>query len=183
MRLFIAINFSDAMRGALIALREDLRGKSTKGRFSLDENLHLTLAFLGECTLTQKETAIRAMEDVRFSPFAIEVNRIGRFRRDGCDIWWAGLRENQLLLQLQQELTEKLRRCGFLLELRKYTPHITLGRQIVTDEHPRSIALIKENVTQIDLMESTRIDGKLTYRSIWKKMQVLNFYGLGNLLI
>ena len=169
MRLFIAINFSDATRGALIALREDLREKSTKGRFSLDENLHLTLAFLGECTIEQKEAAVWAMENVRFSPFAIEVDRIGRFRRDDCDIWWAGLRENKRLLQLQQALTKELRFCGFLLEVRKYTPHITLGRQIVTDEQARRIALIKEDVTQIELMESTRIDGKLTYRPIWRK--------------
>ncbi|MDR0434023.1 MAG: hypothetical protein LBH21_03030 [Gracilibacteraceae bacterium] len=37
------------MRLRLLALRDELRGKSERGRFSAPENLHLTLTFLGEC--------------------------------------------------------------------------------------------------------------------------------------
>jgi nitroreductase len=48
MRLFIAINFNTDTRNRLIALQEELRTKSQSGNFSRDENLHLTLAFIGE---------------------------------------------------------------------------------------------------------------------------------------
>ncbi|MDR1765790.1 MAG: hypothetical protein LBR77_06840 [Lachnospiraceae bacterium] len=37
----------------MFALRDELRGKSERGYFSAPENLHLTLAFLGECDGTQ----------------------------------------------------------------------------------------------------------------------------------
>lgn len=49
MRLFVAINFSDTTRAKLLSLRNELQSRSECGRFSLPENLHLTLAFLGEC--------------------------------------------------------------------------------------------------------------------------------------
>ena len=48
MRLFIAINFNDDTHNRLIALRDELRSRSERGNFSLPENLHLTLAFIGE---------------------------------------------------------------------------------------------------------------------------------------
>jgi 2'-5' RNA ligase len=51
MRLFITINFNDDTRSRLLALRDELRGKSKHGRFTLPENLHLTLAFIGEVSL------------------------------------------------------------------------------------------------------------------------------------
>ena len=56
MLMFIAINFNNDTRSQLLALRDELSGKSESGRFSLPENLHLTLAFLGECDGKQDMT-------------------------------------------------------------------------------------------------------------------------------
>ena len=167
MRLFIAINFNESTRNELIALRDNLKHNSTKGRFTLDENLHLTLIFLGECDSGQKDTAIAVMESVSFEPFFIEVDRIGRFKRNGSDLWWAGVEESKQLLQLQQDLADKLRFTGFSVEKRKHNPHITLGREIITTEKDRSTLSFGETVMQIDLMESTWISRKLTYVPVY----------------
>ncbi|GHV42185.1 hypothetical protein FACS189490_10600 [Clostridia bacterium] len=48
LRLFTAINFSDDTRSRLLALRDELQSGAVRGRFSALENLHLTLAFIGE---------------------------------------------------------------------------------------------------------------------------------------
>ena len=48
MRLFVAINFNNETRSRLLDLRDELRGKSQRGNFTAPENLHLTLAFIGE---------------------------------------------------------------------------------------------------------------------------------------
>ena len=172
MRLFIAINFNDATRSALLALRDELRSRSERGRFSLPENLHLTLAFLGECE--QRDAAPngrlrRVMDDLSFEPFEIQVERVGRFKRDGGDIWWAGLRGCKPLIDLQRELTDKLIDAGLSLEKREYKPHITLGREIVTDAAPWQIEPFGETVYKIDLMKSERIGGRLTYTAIYKR--------------
>ena len=166
MRLFIAINFNNETRSRLLDLRDELRGKSQRGNFSMPENLHLTLAFLGECDSKQTAAVKAVLCTVSFKPFDITVDCIGCFKSDGGDIWWAGLRENKALSALHSELSEKLIAAGFSLDKRKYSPHITLGREVETDAKPWRIEPFGETIGMIELMKSERIRGKLTYTAI-----------------
>jgi len=166
MRLFIAINFNNDTINKLLAIRDDIRENSTGGNFSLPENLHLTLAFLGECTKQQADDVITAMDDIHLSPFSLTIDRIGRFRRDEGDIWWAGVQTSPPLLDLQNNIASKLELIGFSLDNRKYSPHITLGRKVATTAPPNRIIPFGETVTTFELMKSERISGKLTYTVI-----------------
>ena len=168
MRLFIAINFNKVTRARLLALRNELQSQSKRGRFSALENLHLTLVFLGECDAKQADAAKTAMDAAVFAPFYVSIERVGRFRRDGGDIWWAGIRADKSLLDLQSSLTEMLAESGFSTEKRKYSPHITLGREVVTDAEPWQIEAFGETVQRIELMKSERINEKLTYTKIFE---------------
>ena len=163
MRLFMAINFNADTRSRLVALGEQLRRRSRRGNFSLAANLHLTLVFLGECDEERAETAQTALRALRFAPFAIEIERVGRFRRDGGDIWWAGVGDSAALIDVHRQLTNNLIAAGFTLEQRPYHPHITLGRQVVTDAKPWSVTPFGQTVSAIHLMRSERLDGRLTY--------------------
>jgi len=168
-RLFIAVNFNIDTCSWLVALRDELRKRSQHGNFSRDENLHLTLAFLGECNANQTAAVKEAMNAVIFEPFEAAIDQIGCFKRDGGDIWWAGLREEKPLMSMQRELSARLRDSGFIIENRKYSPHITLGREVVTKNVPWQIEPFGETVSKIDLMKSERIDGKLTHTSIYRR--------------
>ena len=81
MRLFIAINFNNEVRSRLLTLRDELCGKSQRGRFTAPENLHLTLAFLGECDNKQTAVVKSVLNTVSFEPFDIAVDCVGRFKR------------------------------------------------------------------------------------------------------
>ena len=48
MRLFIAIRLSRPLVETLKQAQRDMRHQGAEGNFSREENLHLTLAFLGE---------------------------------------------------------------------------------------------------------------------------------------
>jgi 2'-5' RNA ligase len=133
MRLFIAVNFNDETRARLLALRDKLRSLSKRGNFSAPENLHLTLVFLGECDVKQAAVVKAIMNAVKFEPFGITINNIGMFKRGATDIWWAGAEISEPLINLQRDLTNRLTDAGFTLDKRKYSPHITLGREVVTD--------------------------------------------------
>jgi 2'-5' RNA ligase len=161
MRLFIAINFNNATRSRLLALRDELRGKSQSGNFTAPENLHLTLVFIGEVNPKKIETIKAIMDTVTFAPVTVTVERLGTFSRG--TLWCAGMREEKPLMDLQREIEHKLALCGFEMDGRKYNPHITLGREVVTDAKPWNIAPFSETVSVIDLMKSERICGKLTY--------------------
>ena len=167
MRLFVAINFNDETRSQLLMLCDELREKSEYGRFSLPENLHLTLAFLGECDGKQISAVKSVLDAVSFETFDITFDCVGRFRRAGGDIWWAGLRESKPLIALHGELTGKLIASGFSLKKRKYSPHVTLGREIVTILKPWRFESFGDTVSTIDLMKSERLNGKLTYTAIY----------------
>ena len=166
MRLFIAINFNTETKSRLLALRDGLRSKSGGGNFSLPENLHLTLVFLGECDAREAAAIKSVMDAVSFEPFEIAIDRVGRFRRDDGDIWWAGVKESKALAGLQRELQDRLTEVGFYIENRKYSPHITLGRRVITDEKPWGIEAFGEKAAGIDLMLSERVNGRLTYSVI-----------------
>ena len=169
MRLFIAINFNDNTRAQLLSMRDELRSRSKRGNFTVAENLHLTLVFLGDCGMEQTSVVKSVMDKINFEPFPLNIERIGRVKRDGGDIWWVGVQASKPLIDLQSELTHKLIKTEFMLEKRKYSPHITIGRQVVTNTAPWRIEPFGETVTSIELMKSERINGKLTYTAIYDR--------------
>ena len=170
MRLFIAINFSDPTKNSLLALRDELRSRSESGSFTLPENMHITLAFLGECNTAEIAAVKAAMDSISFEPFEICIERIGRFGgAQGEALWWAGACVSDTLAVLHHDLTDSLITSGFSIDRRKFSPHITLGRRVVTDAVPRKIKPFGETVRRIDLMKSERINGRLTYTPIYKR--------------
>ncbi|MGD9155249.1 MAG: RNA 2',3'-cyclic phosphodiesterase [Bacillota bacterium] len=132
MRLFIAVNFDRETKRKLIAVQKRLK-KVGPGNFSPPENLHLTLAFLGEVPPDRTAVVKRAMEQTAVPDLILTFDHAGCFQRDGGDVWWVGLAENRALLEMRMELCGHLSAAGFKLESRRFAPHITLARQPVTN--------------------------------------------------
>lgn len=77
MRLFVAINFSKDVKNALLAAIDELKGQAVSGNFTSPDNLHLTLAFIGE---SERASAIRgAIDRCAVPPFDLAVSREGHF--------------------------------------------------------------------------------------------------------
>jgi len=169
MRLFIAINFPAEIKAAIAKIRDDLRKSALRGNFTFDENLHLTLVFLGECDLRQTEAVKSVLDETVFSEFTLMLDKVGYFKRDNGNTWWIGLKESKYLSDLQTNLTERLRQKGFTLENRKYIPHVTIGREVKmqTGFIKPEIQQVGFNVTSIELMKSERINGKLVYTQLY----------------
>lgn len=158
MRLFIAVNFSEPSRQLLLSARERLRTLTHgRGGFTQDTNLHLTLAFLGEVATERAALAEEAMRAARGRAFTLEIDRTGRFVRDGGDIWWVGAAESPPLEAYQRRLVRELVSRGFGLEKRRFYPHITLARRI-SDALPPDTRLLEapvvERVDAVSLMRS-----------------------------
>jgi len=169
MRLFIAVNFNDDTRNKLITIKDELRANSIRGSFTLPENLHLTLAFIGECNAAQVDDLKSILDKINFESFDLTIERIGCFKRNDGDLWWAGIKESPNLTLLHRDILDKLKHAGFPVENRKYSPHITLGRKVVINKMPSPIVPFNETIAKIELMESKRFNGKLTYISIHER--------------
>lgn len=161
MRLFVAIQFSPAVRSALLDAVTDLRRQGI-GNFTRPENLHLTLAFIGE---SQRTAAARAALDAACTggPVSLTVGGLGHFG----DLWWTGVRENRALETLALRVQQALRDQGFSIEDRAWRPHVTLVRRW---RGPRPQAAVRETsmrAERVSLMKSERIGGKLVYTELY----------------
>ena len=165
MRLFIAVNFTQETKNRLAALSVALQSRSTQGNFCAPDNFHLTLAFLGECGVKQAREAEYIVEHTYFDSFLLTVDHFGRFIK-GTDIWWAGIKKTNDLVDLHQKVNKKLINASFILDNRPFSPHITLGREVITNIYPWKIEPFHQDVNCIHLMKSERIGGRLTYTSL-----------------
>jgi 2'-5' RNA ligase len=162
MRLFIAIHFSPGVREVLLSAIDSLRAQAVSGNFTRPENLHLTLAFIGESN--DPDSAAEAIDAAAVPPFFLAVRGFGHFG----DLWWVGIEKNPALTGLAESLQESLRRHGFEVDKRPFRPHITLARQVELRGAPQlCIPRTGMTVSRISLMKSERIRGKLTYTEIY----------------
>ena len=164
MRLFIALPFSEAFRQVLLDGIRQLRDQSQGGNFTRPENLHLTLAFIGESD--RMADARRVMEGLSTRPFKLELGESGAFG----DLHWVGLRRCPPLDRLARELRQGLLDAGFDIDRKPFRPHITLARQLRADQPPRlTLAPAAMEATEFSLMCSERIAGKLTYTPLFTR--------------
>ena len=162
MRLFIAICFPDNILNALQKTMQDLRAEGVRGNYSRRDNLHLTLAFLGE--VDSPERICRTMREVSAPEMELMLQGSGRFR----DLYWIGLAENPELTRYAAALREALGSAGIDYDSKPFRPHITMVRRVEYDGRIQA-AIPQEHFTvkKISLMKSERTGGRLTYTEIY----------------
>ena len=161
MRLFIAINLNDDFKNALTSMQDDLRSQHVGGNYSPIENLHITLAFIGE--YPDPDDVMDALADIDFEPFDITMDGFGNFG----DLFWAGLAKSEALSSLVKKIRHALADAGIPYDRKKFTPHITLVRK--SSGKPGKIAIPNTDmmVKRVSLMRSENEKGKMVYTEIY----------------
>lgn len=177
LRLFISVDFSEEMKDTLYGLAMELKNHSQNGYITNRENFHLTLAFIGETK--RMDDVISAIEDTvnsnNLTSFYLHTKGAGRFQGRGKDIYWIGIKENEVLNRLNNILVRELIKREFQMEERAYKPHLTLGREILLkknytfEEFADKVPDLTIQVNGIHLMKSHRVNGKLTYTTLYTK--------------
>ena len=125
MRLFVAIRPPRAVRERLAAAMGGISG----ARWQADEQLHLTLRFIGDMHRRQAEDAHAALSAIRHAPFEAKLSGVGFFEHRGRpDTVWAGVAPQELLEKLHNKIDQALVRAGLDPDRRAFLPHITLAR-------------------------------------------------------
>jgi len=131
-RSFIAIPLSPDVQRNARRLMRDLRGDQDGIKWVPEDNLHLTLKFLGDVVDRDVPAVCRAIRRVceRAEPFTLEFAGTGGFpTSDRPRVIWAGITAGgDELVDLVLGLEAELARLGFKPEPRDYRPHLTLGR-------------------------------------------------------
>lgn len=171
-RLFIAINFPPDIKASMVTCIENLKIKAVRGNFTREENLHLTLAFIGESD--RFADAAKIMEEIAAQPILLSFGKVGKFAHNRGDLYWLGTQHSSVLFALQSALTKKLIAAGFEIEARPFRPHITLGREVVAQNINIEVPEMSFMVNHIELMQSCRENGKLCYLTLYQKELTLN---------
>ncbi|MBO5620589.1 MAG: RNA 2',3'-cyclic phosphodiesterase, partial [Butyrivibrio sp.] len=91
MRLFIAICFDENMLDSLNEIQDDLTRSGVKGNYISRENLHMTLAFIGE--YDDPEQVEEVMKKVPLRSFSVKLSGYRPFK----DMFFADFEENENL--------------------------------------------------------------------------------------
>ena len=164
MRLFIAIQLSDGIRNSLSAVQTYLRDHGVRGNYTKIENLHLTLAFIGE--YPDPDSVLEVIRSVPFAPFPMRIEGFGSFG----DLYWCGIGENDVLLSYVKRLRRALAGNGIPFDRKKFSPHITLIRKAEYDRRGdfpgAAIPDVSMQVSGVSLMRSDRTKGGMVYTEV-----------------
>ena len=104
-------------------------GGISGARWQSDDQLHLTIRFIGEVDRHRAGDIHAALGGVHQTRFAIALNGIGAFDRRGqAETVWAGVAPQAPLEALHKKVDQAIARVGVEPEQRAYLPHITLAR-------------------------------------------------------
>ena len=120
MRLFVALRPPPPIRDRLA---ETMEGVAC-ARWPDDDQLHVTLRFLGEVERPLAEDVAAALDQIRAPAAEVRVAGVGRFK----DTLWAALTPHDALAALHRKVDHACVRVGLRPKGRAYVPHITLAR-------------------------------------------------------
>ena len=124
-RLFVALRPPRPVREILLAAMHGIAG----ARWQNDEQLHLTLRFIGEVDRHKAEDVAAALGALHAPAAVARIAGVGLFERQGRPhMIWAGVEPHDPLAALHRKVEQRLARVGIAPETRAFTPHITLAR-------------------------------------------------------
>ncbi len=131
LRCFIAIEIPETIKKSVADIIGSLKKSGSDVKWVPDENIHITLQFLGET----EESIIPDIKEALYkilapySPFYIKIADVGCFpsgRRPR--IIWVGMEESQPLINIYKDISGEMVKFGYQKEERGFTPHLTIGR-------------------------------------------------------
>ncbi|QVK17094.1 RNA 2',3'-cyclic phosphodiesterase [Mycoplasmatota bacterium] len=175
MRLFIAINFEKEVKDYLCEVQSIIKTSSLIGRYTLYDNFHLTLRFLGELNQSDVELLCELLDDLSQTtlPFKIKIGDIHSFNRKDKHIVYVDVLKNKnKLIDLVNKLNCLIDAKFLFKKNNQFKPHITIAREVVFNDVSSLLKIIPYNndilVNEVSLMLSTRDKNHiLTYTPLY----------------
>jgi len=160
-RLFIALYPDDLVRDRLHRIALDLV-KNSAARVVPQENLHLTLKFLGSVDATTRACLQRKLERIRGQRFTLRIENV-EYRKRQQMLWAVAGTIPDALTRLVTEVEHSSIDCGLAASDHVFRPHLTLARNVHGDIAPRQIGMIEARVEEYFLVSSETRPGGSRY--------------------
>ncbi|MCG8583647.1 MAG: RNA 2',3'-cyclic phosphodiesterase [Pirellulales bacterium] len=148
LRTFVAVETSPGVRNRACDVIGKLSRSAASVRWVEPEQMHWTLAFLGDVRMDDVVNVCRAVQRgaEQVAEFSLHAQGTGAFpTSDRPRTVWLGTKQGtDEMVSLHDAIEAQLDKLGFRGERRKYTPHLTLGR--VRRSAPHEVAELGELV-------------------------------------
>ena len=132
LRTFVAVEITESVRKRAGDAIAKLSGSTASVRWVEAEQMHWTLAFLGDVRMDDVPNVCRAVQRgaEQVAAFSLHAAGIGAFpnAERPRTIWLGATHGSAEMIALHDAIEAELDKLGFRGERRKYTPHLTLGR-------------------------------------------------------
>lgn len=123
-RLFVAIRPPEDVRDLLIDAMDDTPALRWVG----EEQLHLTLRFIGEVERPVANDIVDALGHLRSPRFGLRVSGVGKFEKRNGGALWAAVEPKAPVAALAAKVERAVQQCGLEPERRTFAPHVTVAR-------------------------------------------------------
>ena len=138
MRLFIALDIDDSIRGRISRFVEGVRNFVPDARWVREESLHVTLKFIGEYPDEKVDALKRELTEVSVSATEIRFRGYGFFPNPkSARVFWIGMETGPEIAALAATIDGKVAGLGIPKEERVFSPHLTLARSSGGSGSPR----------------------------------------------
>ena len=159
-RLFFALWPDAALQARLAAWA---RQAARKGRPMRSENIHLTLAFLGDFEGALIPDLIALAREVPIAPIDLPLDHVGYWKHNR--IIWCGAKEDPpALTALVEDLRARLDAGGIAYDRKPFVSHVTLVRNAPGLDAAPAWVPLTWGAVDFALVTSVRIDGRVCYQ-------------------
>ncbi len=131
MRVFVAVKINDEIRRRLGEVQQTLRRIDAHVGWVRPENVHLTLAFLGDIPRDALAPLFGGLDGLarERQPFVVEARGVGAFGGRRPKVIWVGVGDpSGALSDVQRRVAALCSELGLWVEEREFRPHLTIGR-------------------------------------------------------
>ena len=161
MRLFLAITLDDENKKTITGALHELKKAGVRGTYMSKDNLHMTLAFIGE--RDSAEDVKEAMKTLALKPFRLSSSGMETFG----NILVLSVKGGQGLSAAAKGVRKALDGAKIPYDPRPFKPHITMIRRMTGPwqgiRAPRTDMMVRK----ISLMQTLFRDGKPVYKELF----------------
>jgi len=142
------------------------------------ENIHFTLRFFGDTSLTKIDEIKSCLSQIKIEPFEIKIHGVGAFPNNRRPrVIWIGVTQNaEYISNLKTEIDSHLEELGYQSERKKFTPHATIARVRYIKDAEKLInnldGLARESIgsmtiSKFNMKKSTLTPSGPIYETLW----------------
>ncbi len=178
-RAFLSIDIDDeALVTRVHNIQQQIDVQAAKIKMVEPQNIHFTLRFLGDTSISKIERIHEQLKKVTFTPFDIRIETVGAFPSiKRPRVVWIGVTENQAIMkQLKEKIDDRLGELSYPPEPR-FKPHATIARVRAVHDRKRVIDNLEGlstksigtmTVTSFRMKKSTLTPSGPIYETLWE---------------